>query len=218
MTGAYETCAAPGGLELARTAVEHSGLRPPARILDIGCGSGKTVEWLRSNGFDAVGLDRSHADVRANVPIVQARAEDLPFGAGTLDGIWAACSLSLATSQDAVLDECARVLVRGGKLLITDVYARSPEAIGEVRALEGAGAAGMIVREELESGLTARAFRVLRWEDHSSTLRAFVAQYIFEHGPEDDLWPCGMGQAIRCVRPGYFLLVAEAGKGDGNGR
>ncbi len=32
-------------------------LRPGDRVLDIGCGTGRDVQWLRERGFDAVGVD-----------------------------------------------------------------------------------------------------------------------------------------------------------------
>ena len=99
------------------------------------------------------------------------------------------------------------MLVRGGKLLLTDVYARNRVA-------------GMIQREELMGQLAVRGFRVLCWEDHSEVLRTFLARYIFEHGSTEQLWasPCGLGEAVRQARPGYFLLVAEAQGARTNGR
>ena len=34
-------------------------LAPGARILDVGCGSGRDLLWFKNRGFDVVGLERS---------------------------------------------------------------------------------------------------------------------------------------------------------------
>lgn len=35
----------------------RGALRPPARVLDVGCGTGTHVLWLASQGFDVTGID-----------------------------------------------------------------------------------------------------------------------------------------------------------------
>jgi len=42
-----------------------SATRPPARILDIGCGTGDDVLWLASNGYTAHGIDESPKMIEA---------------------------------------------------------------------------------------------------------------------------------------------------------
>ncbi len=34
-------------------------LRPGSRVLDVGCGSGRDLAWLRRRGFEAIGFERS---------------------------------------------------------------------------------------------------------------------------------------------------------------
>jgi hypothetical protein len=99
--------------------------------------------------------------------------------------------------------------------MISDLYARQPEAIAQVRALPGSCVAGILVREELEASLSNAGFTVNVWEDHSRALRECAARFLFEHGSLDGLWGCGGGDSSRTIqaamqaaRAGYFLLIA----------
>ena len=50
----------PGGLALTRRAAEVCGLGPGARVLDVGCGTGATVQCLQAEfGAAAIGMDLS---------------------------------------------------------------------------------------------------------------------------------------------------------------
>lgn len=211
----------PGGLELTARAIAFANLRPGAVVLDLGCGSGASVRYLRDRGFDAIGIDCEGAGVRSAEcsagphTHIAASADELPFPDGAADGILAECSISLMQDRDRVLSECARVLADGGRMTISDLYAREPAAIAQVRALKRSGVSGMIVREELERQLVRNGFTIDLWEDHSRALRECAARYIIEYGSVDGLWGCGgedsaaaIQCAMRAARAGYFLLVA----------
>ncbi|MGA8109133.1 MAG: DVU_1556 family methyltransferase [Acidobacteriaceae bacterium] len=210
----------PGGRELTERAIALAHLCPGARILDLGCGAGDTVRSLRAQHFEAVGIDpaddSSPQETSEPGPVTRlvGRAETLPFADGALHAILAECSLSLVDDRDRALAECARVLADGGILMISDLYARHPEAIAAVRSLRGSCAAGILVREELETSLANAGFLVNVWEDHSRALRECAARFLFEHGSLDGLWSCGgessaaTQAAVRTVRAGYFLLIA----------
>ncbi len=211
----------PGGMELTARAVALANFRAGAALLDVGCGGGDTVRYLRSQGYRAVGIDcapnpvRTAFSARGAVSCIQASADDLPFADGAVDGILAECSLSLFEDRQRALAECARVLADGGRLIVSDLYARQPEAIADVRLLQDCCAAKMIVREELEAELSCAGFIADVWEDHSHALRECAARYLFEHGSLDGLWGCGRNEgsaetyaAMRSARAGYFLLIA----------
>lgn len=52
--------------------------RPPARILDAGCGLGTTLSKLLACGYDAAGINPDEKQIAmSNVPIVAVRFEDL---------------------------------------------------------------------------------------------------------------------------------------------
>jgi arsenite methyltransferase len=209
-----EALAHPGRLALTRRALELARLEPGARVLDLGCGSGESLRLLASLGFRALGADP--AAVSCEYPCIPARAEFLPLPDASFDAVLLECSLSIMDKQKQVLDECARVLVPGGHVLVSDLYARAPAAICQVRALRRSCVSGMIVREELEAWLRDAGFSAYLWEDHSAALREFVARFLMQGGALAQLWGCNespdgadaIAQAMRSVHAGYFLLMA----------
>ena len=101
-------------------------------MLDIGCGTGVTVEYLiREHSIRAVGIDSSSLLVSrgrardAALPLLLGDAEALPFADGSFDGVFLECTLSLVSNRDQVLKECYRVLSRTGRIIVTDIYARN---------------------------------------------------------------------------------------------
>jgi SAM-dependent methyltransferase len=212
----------PGGLELTARAIAFAHLGADATVLDLGCGAGDSVRYLRTLGINAIGIDREdRGDEGLTLGVdpdehIVANAEELPFPDNSVHGVLAECSLSLMGNHERVLAECARVLKDEGRLMISDLYARQPEAIGSVRALKSSFISGMIVREELESRLARCEFRMNLWEDNSQALRESAARFILENDSLEGLWTCGGGDsaesiqaALHSARAGYFLLVAQ---------
>jgi ubiquinone/menaquinone biosynthesis C-methylase UbiE len=94
-------------------------------ILDVGCGTGANLGLLLSRYGSPRGLDFAHEAVRfarSRWPrdLVQGSADAIPFAAGSFDLVTAfgvICQLGVRSDQ-AVLDECFRVLRPGGRFLI----------------------------------------------------------------------------------------------------
>ncbi len=218
----------PGGLELTARALSLCAFPPGSRIVDVGCGSGATVEYLVGrHGFRAVGVDPSLpmlAQGRARrppLPLIRATAESLPLRDGHWDGILAECSLSLTGDPDGALGECRRVLKRGGRLILSDVYVRNVAAIPELRALSlSCCLTGALSRGELMEKLENGGFSILVWEDHSPALKYFAAQLILSRTGGQSFWCSFTGadpvdasrieQAVSHAGFGYFLVVAQA--------
>jgi ubiquinone/menaquinone biosynthesis C-methylase UbiE len=95
------------------------------RILDAGCGPGGNGAWLRSHG-QVVGVDVAQEALefvrarRAETTPVRASAEQLPFEDGAFDVAVGITLLYTVNDDVAVLGELARVLRRGGAVLLLE--------------------------------------------------------------------------------------------------
>jgi ubiquinone/menaquinone biosynthesis C-methylase UbiE len=226
-SGVTDGLARPGGVALTERALSLCAFPPGSRILDVGCGTGTTVEHLNQRfGFFTAGVDPSlpmiaqgHAR-NSLLPLVRAAGEGLPFPDAQWDGVFAECSLSLSRNPPMFLRECFRVLRDGGRLILNDVYVRNAEAIPELRALSmDCCLTGALSIEELTVKLRDCGFAVSTWEDHSAALKQFAAQLIFSQGSARSFWCSLTGgepldalkieRAVSRAKPGYFLAIAE---------
>jgi arsenite methyltransferase len=217
----------PGGFALTDRGLARCRLRAGARVLDIGCGAGGSVDYLRQrHGLSAIGLDLSAVllaeglRTHGNLPLVRGRAEQLPMADGFIDAVLCECALSLSSRPQAVLQEAWRILQPGGALILTDVFARAADPSarrGEYPVaccLQGAVDASTV-----QQRIAAAGFEMLLWEDHSQVLKQLAANLILTYGSLDAFWSTVAGPDAapamnRCGgasggRPGYYLLVAR---------
>jgi SAM-dependent methyltransferase len=112
-------------------------LRSPhkTRILEVGCGPGVRLAWLRDNlDFDCHGIDPSAAAMTlANSLGIDARvgtADELPFENDYFDVVVFGFCLYLCDRDDLfkIAAEADRVLKNPGWLLIRDFYSPNPSA------------------------------------------------------------------------------------------
>jgi SAM-dependent methyltransferase len=212
-------CIRPGGPLLTKRALEVCGLPPGARIADIGCGAGGTLEHLEQTGvYWSVGLDYSETLLGEAVPrlasgrLVRGRAEMLPFKKGSFDALFCECVLSILGERMTALRECARVLKEGGFLIVSDVFSQGGPGQGRLEERsQRLPAKGRLAKEDLLGLLTRLGFSLLLWEEHERLLKEFAARMILAGVRLPYPWVCGQGQERKKTdRPGisYFLLVA----------
>ncbi len=112
----------PGGEAHTRRMLELAALERGARILDMGAGAGETLRLLRALGFDAVGVDLAPR----GEGVEQGDFLHLSFPEGSFDAVLSQCALFVSGDVAGALREANRLLKRGGKLLLSDVFFEAP--------------------------------------------------------------------------------------------
>jgi ubiquinone/menaquinone biosynthesis C-methylase UbiE len=110
------------GMELYDALVEL-GIGPDREILDVGCGSGISLEPLLARGCKITGLDPADQELSVarerypNATFVRGSAEKLPFPDNSFDGAICAQAFHLF-DQDAAMNELLRVIRPGRPVAI----------------------------------------------------------------------------------------------------
>lgn len=99
-------------------------------VLDIGCGNARDLLVLAEKGIKCVGIDSSKGMVIeglkslkdngfSNIKIYEADAKNLPFEDSTFNKIILSETIEHIPNYKIVINECKRVLNKGGILVIT---------------------------------------------------------------------------------------------------
>lgn len=124
-----------GTAQEVRFVIEHLGLKPGDRVLDVGSGPGRHALALAANGIKVVGLDISQRFVdlgnqsaissalENNVQFIKGDARNLPFGT-EFDAVISLCQGGFGlvgrtedgACDDAVINGMAAALKPGGRL------------------------------------------------------------------------------------------------------
>lgn len=195
----------PGGTALTRRLLELAAAKPPARILDLGAGTGESVDFLRQQGFEADGIDRTAFLPRGKVMAGDMRA--LSFPDASYDLCMAECSISVCGDGPAALREIFRVLGPGGSLLLSDVFFKKEEA--PYLSMPEPLTLGCWERESIRAGFIIRAVR-----DESPLWREFFIQSLWNDNADGAF--CEFFREAGKAGCGYFLAWLEKGGGNGS--
>jgi SAM-dependent methyltransferase len=126
--------------QLTLTLLDTLGLRPPASILDAGCGWGVTLDALERRGYRAAGMDISRRALeqidRPDRTLIEADLrKPLPDRAERFEGVLALDVIEHLDDDRAALLQLARLVQRGGVLVVS--VPALPELFSEFDAIQG---------------------------------------------------------------------------------
>ncbi|MBZ5502111.1 MAG: class I SAM-dependent methyltransferase [Acidobacteriia bacterium] len=112
-----------------RRALAVAEIPPGARVLDVGCGTGRWVRRYRENGFRAAGIDGQYGMLeraraqRTEAPLLAGDACHLPFADAAFDAVTDITVVQhiAASLQRQALGEMLRVLRPGGRLILMEL-------------------------------------------------------------------------------------------------
>lgn len=165
---ATECCLSCGG------AINHAIPKPGEVCVDLGSGRGTDVlrmaDEVGDSGF-VYGIDISDGMIAKarqnaakfgiqNVSFVQCELEKLDLPDGVADLVISNCTINHASDKEAVWSEVFRILKKGGRFVVSDIYATSPisEAYRNDPIAIAECWAGSVTRDEYLNTLTKNGF------------------------------------------------------------
>ena len=121
-----------------RTLIALARVQRGERALDLACGTGDIAFAAAANGARVVGLDITHrmlqlaARKSATAALVAGDMTSLPFGPRTFDLVTTGYGLRNVPDLNTAIDEIARVLRPGGRLLSLDFNRPQPALVRAV--------------------------------------------------------------------------------------
>lgn len=213
----------PGGFFLTKRALELTKTSKDMKVLDIGCGMGATVNYLKTKyNINSYGIDLSQKLIdlgkeKYNLSLIKGQGENLPFRDNYFHRVFAECTLSLMNNSEKTLKEAYRVLKQEGYLVITDVNAENTEFIPELKKSNvGSCLRNLFDLEVLISSLENIGFKILVLEDWTSLLTKLMVKIIFEYGSMAKFWntvtcddSSDFKEKLKKCKPKYFLMICK---------
>lgn len=216
----------PGGFRITQRALEFCDFPKEAKLLDLGCGNGATVEYIEKNfPYTCSGIDLSPFLIEEGLKkspglhLFVGDVENIPFEDSTMDGILAECSFCLMKNKPLALKEIKRVLKPHGKLIISDMYIRDKRGYDVVKNSSGKNCfVNALIIEELEIMLENMGFEIDLFENHTNELKSMIGKMIMEYGSTKAFFEVITNNSTECentynlskkLKLGYFLCVAK---------
>jgi 2-polyprenyl-3-methyl-5-hydroxy-6-metoxy-1,4-benzoquinol methylase len=119
---ALALAARPGLAEALDDLILSLPPRPGGRVLDVGCGEGRTLEQLRDLGWQVEGVDFDRGAVLAaaarGIPVRLGTLADQRYPDGAFDAVVHRHVLEHVPDPIGFLAECRRLLAPGGRLAL----------------------------------------------------------------------------------------------------
>jgi ubiquinone/menaquinone biosynthesis C-methylase UbiE len=177
---------------LQRKALAELAPRADDRLLDVACGAGALVVEVAPRVERAVGADlsegmldlarsrlRTAGDLNqlASVEFVQAPSDALPFEDASFTALVCTTALHHFPDPQASIDEMARVLAPGGRVVIGDMArdALTTKLADPLMRRFEAGHVGLQRKRDIEAMLTRAGLRITRSRHAWVLLYALVA-------------------------------------------
>jgi arsenite methyltransferase len=175
----------PGGRELTSRLIRQLGVPAGSAVVDVASGPGTSALLLaRELDCEVVGVELSPTSVAAateaatqaglteQVRFLVGDAEALPLADASMDGALCECAFCTFPDKEAAAGELARVLRKGGRLVLVDIVAEPMRLPDELRSFTAWVACVADARSAAElSALLERAgFAIERVERHDDAL------------------------------------------------
>ncbi|MFC7679688.1 class I SAM-dependent methyltransferase [Paenibacillus sp. GCM10028914] len=158
----------PGGFEATLRLFRNEPISPNSRILEVGCGTGRTACYLKEQGFNVTAIDlhenmlnkaRARAEAMGlDIHFQKADVCSLPFEDNQFDLIIAE-SVTVFTDASRSLSEYCRVLDKGGTLYDRELLMDKPMPAETQKELENFfGIPQLMNREEWHKRLIESGF------------------------------------------------------------
>lgn len=158
----------PGGFEATLRLFRNEPIAPNSRILEVGCGTGRTACYLAEKGFNVTAIDlhenmlkKAHVRAEAmglDINFLKADVCALPFEDEQFDLVIAE-SVTVFTNASESLSEYCRVLAKGGTLYDRELLLDKPMPSDRKKELEDFfGIPRLMDREEWHTRLLESGF------------------------------------------------------------
>ncbi len=206
----------PGGFGLTKRMAEVAGMDRASRILDVGCGRGRSILfYTKQYGCRGIGVDLSPisiaialehittARMSEKVQFAVASACQLPYADAEFDIVLSECTLSLVTDKAGAFRELARVVKPGGRVVVSDVMLKYTlsnsfkQELGFVCCFTEA-----LTLEGYQEHSSNAGLDLFMAEDHSITLKQTAYRVSVGYGSLEEFWSqFGQGN-IPCCNSG----------------
>ena len=131
-TAVYDVFTPATNERIVGACLDFAGLKGPARLLDLGCGSGVFTNILARRGFEAIGVDISEAMIKRakqtypRLAFEVGDAERLGFANETFDGVLLSGLIHHFPDPSACLSEVHRILKQDAPFAAFDPNRQNP--------------------------------------------------------------------------------------------